>query len=38
MKIHGGNNVKVKDVNIGKADNPFSADQLNFQRKNQVMY
>lgn len=36
IKMHGGNNVKIKDISLGKANNPFSAAKLNFQRKNQL--
>jgi len=33
IKIHVGNHVRVKDFSLGKAGNPFSAGQLNPQRK-----
>ncbi|XP_060836299.1 zinc finger MYM-type protein 1-like [Rhopalosiphum padi] len=33
LNIHGGSQVKVKDVSLGVANNPFAAARLNFERK-----
>jgi hypothetical protein len=36
INIHDGIHVKVKDVSLGIANNPFAAAQLNFERKVKV--
>lgn len=33
INIHGGIKVKVKDISLGIASNPFTAARLNFERK-----
>jgi len=33
LNIHGGSRVKVKDVSLGEANDPFAAARLNFERK-----
>lgn len=33
LNIHGGSQVKVKDLSLGVVNNPFAAARLNFERK-----